>query len=174
MDEEEKLPEEVEDEQSALIDEETLRRLQISFEHTVQPKDVNELGVMCYGSFPRLFDSARLALFKTYGYTETADVSKEHWYMPVISFSLKILGYAKVGDVVEVRAWWHMFKGIRAWMGAEVYAKATGKIIARGYTEHCFVDDRTLKPVKPDPGWRICLRRHDFDVGIDIDEVTVK
>lgn len=171
MEEEEKTTETDEGEPSAYVDEETLRRLQVSFEHTVQPNEVNALGIICYGSYPGLFDSARLALFKTYGYTETSDASKEHWFMPVIGFSLKILGHAKVGDVIEVRAWWHTIKGVRAWMGAEVYAKATGQIIARGYTEHCFVDDRTLKPVKPDPGWRICLRQHDFDVGIDIDEV---
>lgn len=154
------------------VDGETVRRWQIAYDHVVEPTEVNEMGVICYGAFRPLFDVARNALFATYGYVEPEDLRRENWFFPVVAYSLRIHGPARAGDTIEIRAWWHTLKGVRAWMGAEVYAKATGALVARGYTEHCFVDARTGRPVRPDPGWLICLRQRQVQSGVEIREVV--
>ena len=148
------------------IDAETVNRLQIVFEHVVDESDVNAMDALCYGRIPHLFDLARNTLFSAYGYVEPEDVYREHWYMPVVNFSVKLFAPAMKGETVEVQAWWHTMKGVRAWMGVEIYRKGTETLVARGFAEHCFVDDRTFKPVKPDPGWRICFRHRQIENGM--------
>ena len=143
---------------------EDLPRHQVELEIPVTERDVDDMGVIYYGGYSRIFDKARYALCQAYGYIDFADVCSEGWMIPVTQFTLKINRGARVGDVLKVRGWWHWMRGVRLRFAAEIYDAKTDALMSYGYTEHCFVDPRTFKPVRPDPNWRLCFNlRRDAD-----------
>lgn len=135
-----------------------IHRLVVKIRRTVTEKFIDSMGVLYYGAYSSLFDLARMALYRAYGYPEPETVSPEGWFMPVLGFNLKVFQASRLGDELEIKAWWHKFKGPRMWMGAQIFNAKSGKLVAQGYTEHCFVDENTFKILKPDPNWNICLK----------------
>lgn len=147
-----------------VVSAEDLVRHQVELTFTVTPNDVDDMGLIYYGGYSRIFDKTRYALCQAYGYIDLADLTSEGWMIPVTQFSIKINRGARVGDVLKARGWWHGMHGVRLRFAAEIYDARTGVLMSYGYTEHCFVDPKTLKPVRPNPNWRLCFNlRHDAD-----------
>lgn len=140
------------------IDEEQLKGLTVSYEQTVTERDIDDLGVVYYGNYSAMLDQARYLLCRAYGYPGYDEAREEGWLLPVLRYSLKVEKAARPGDTLEIRGWWHSIQGARARFAAEFYNKKTGELTAYGYTEHCFVDVKTFKPLRPNPAWKICFR----------------
>lgn len=157
------------------VDEEQLSRMQVEFSFTVTERDVDDMGVIYYGGYSRIFDKTRYALCQAYGYIDVNSLIDEGWMIPVTQFSLKINRGARVGDQLKCRGWWHWMKGVRIRFAGEIYDAKTGALMSYGYTEHCFVNPRTFKPVRPDPNWKLFLNlRNDATrpIGLATDELV--
>ena len=139
-----------------------LRQLTVSFRQVVTGR-VGER--IYYGTYSDFLDQARIMLFESAGYPgELTDID-EGWYFPVIGYSLKILSPVHSGEMVEVTGWCHRLSGVRGWMGFTVKNLASGKTAAHGYSEHCFVDRVTMKPIAPNPEWRIFRKIREHAAG---------
>ena len=139
------------------VGEEELSRFQVELSFTVTERDVDDMGVIYYGGYSRIFDKTRYALCQAYGYVDVDDLLEEGWMIPVTQFSLKINRGARVGDRLKCRGWWHWMKGVRIRFAGEIRDAKTDALMSYGFTEHCFVNPRTFKPLRPDPNWKLFL-----------------
>ena len=108
-----------------------------------------------YFEYSKFLDEARMAIFGSAGYEGDFDENPEGWSLPVIGYTLKVLSPVRSGELVEVTGWCHRVEGVRGWMGFKVKNLSTGKDAACGYSEHCFTDCKTMKPIAPNPEWLI-------------------
>ena len=67
--------------------------------------------------------------------------------MPVVSVSCEYRTAVKFDDEMTVEAMLSFFNGVRAKYQYRIYTVETGKLVAIGKSEHCFIDERTRKPL---------------------------
>ena len=144
------------------------RRLIIT-DYTVEESDVDAMGILYYGRYSYLFDAMRKLLFREYGYPEMSAWEAEGWTMPIIRSSVQISRMARLGDKLKLTAWVQAQKGVRLVMGAEVLSEDCSQRVAIGYTEGCFIDAKTYRPVKPSPEWSLIrgLRAEEAEIAAE-------
>ena len=74
-------------------------------------------------------------------------LEEEGIQIPVVSVSCKYKSPAKFDDDVIVKTWIKKFNGIIIELAYEVGDKNDGQIRVTGESSHCFVDDKTFKPI---------------------------
>ena len=141
------------------IGEDEFSKLVVTIGYTVKKSDIDSMGVMYYGMYAHLFDLVRLGFYEAFGYPEPTKGNQEGWGMAVVRHGVEIHRAAREGDELEVSAWCQRVKGVRMWMGVRVCAKGCPEqVVAQGYTVQVFIDTKTFRPLKPDPGWRIWMK----------------
>ena len=79
----------------------------------------------------------------------------EGWTMPIIRSSVQISRMARLGDVLTITAWIQAQRGVRLVMGVEVLSEDCSQRVALGFTEGCFIDAKTYRPIRPGEDWAL-------------------
>ena len=73
-------------------------------------------------------------------------IEKKGVLIPVTGVSCVFKRSAAFGDTVRIRVSLRSFNGVRAEFGYEMYLDG-GALIAEGKSEHCFIDEKTRRPL---------------------------
>ena len=120
----------------------------VTMEYRVPYADTDQMGVVYYGNYLTLFERARNELMRACGYTYRT-CEDEGWMLPVIHAEVDYRAPAKYDDLLEVTAYVQAQKGVRIEIACEVRRKGEEKVLASGYTRHCFVSSKDFRPVPP-------------------------
>jgi acyl-CoA thioester hydrolase len=118
----------------------------VTIQYRVPYADTDQMGVVYYGNYLVLFERARNELMRACGYTYK-QCEAEGWMLPVVHAEVDYHSPARYDDMLEITAWCRFHKGVRLEIACEV--RAEGKLLADGYTRHCFVSNRTFRPIPP-------------------------
>ena len=120
----------------------------IKIEYRVPYADTDKMGVVYYGNYLTLFERARNELMRSCGFTY-AECEAEGVMLPVIHAEVDYRAPAHYDDVLELTSWVRELKGVRIEIACEVRRKGEDRVLASGFTRHCFVSSETFRPVHP-------------------------
>ena len=120
----------------------------ITIEYRVPYADTDQMGVVYYGNYLTLFERARNELMRAVGYTYR-ECEADGIALPVVHAEVDYKRPAKYDDLLEVKAWVRAQKGVRLEIACEVRRKGEDRVLASGFTRHCFVSSSTFRPVPP-------------------------
>ena len=115
----------------------------ISFDHRVKIfyKDVDQMGVVYYSRYFEYFEEARTELLASIGLGVT-DVEKKGIMLPVISSHCDYLIGARFEQNIIIRASISTEPRSKLQIDYSVFIEDEKELIATGYTEHAFVNDK--------------------------------
>ena len=122
--------------------------LKITMQYRVPYADTDQMGVVYYGNYLTIFERARNELMRACGYTYK-QCEAEGWMLPVVHAEVDYHRPARYDDLLEVTAWCRSHKGVRLEIACEVRRKGEDRVLASGFTRHCFVSAKTFRPVHP-------------------------
>ena len=122
----------------------------VTMEYRVPYADTDQMGVVYYGNYLTIFERARNELMRELGYTYR-ECEAEGWMLPVVHAEVDYGSPARYDDLLEVKAWVRLLKGVRIEIACEVRRKGEERLLVSGYTRHCFVSTKTFRPVPPPP-----------------------
>jgi acyl-CoA thioester hydrolase len=113
----------------------------------IQPRyaETDQMGVVYHGNYITWFEVARSDFFKALGYSYRR-LESEGVILPVIEVGCEYFKPALYDEPVEIKTTVKLFKGVRFGLSYRVYEKASGELLARGFSHHAFTD-KDLKPV---------------------------
>lgn len=115
-------------------------------EHVVKYYETDQMGVVHHSNYIRWFEEARVEYMRAIG-LPYKQMEEEGVQVPVVSVSCKYKSPAKFDDLVVVETRVKKYNGIVVELYYEVKDKASGTILVTGDSSHCFVDDKTFKPL---------------------------
>jgi acyl-CoA thioester hydrolase len=121
---------------------------EIVMEYRVPYADTDQMGVVYYGNYLTIFERARNELMRACGYTYR-ECESEGWALPVTHAEVDYRSPARYDDLLEVTAFVKEQKGVRIEIGCEVRRQGEDRLLASGFTRHCFVSSETFRPVFP-------------------------
>ncbi|MAL78002.1 MAG: thioesterase [Sneathiella sp.] len=103
--------------------------------------DLDPMGIVWHGNYPRFFELARCALLDKldYNYQQMSD-SGYAW--PIVDMRIKYIRSIRFAEEVRVRAILAEYEN-RLKINYEINHRDTGEKITRGYTIQVAVDQRT-------------------------------
>lgn len=116
------------------------------FERVVKYYETDQMGVVHHSNYIRWFEEARVEFMRNAGISYKT-MEDEGIQIPVVTVSCKYKSPAKFDDTVIVRAWIKKFNGIIVEIAYEVVDKESGEVRVTGESSHCFVNDKTFKPI---------------------------
>lgn len=108
--------------------------------------ETDKMGVVHHSNYIRWFEEARVEFMRGIGISYKA-MEDEGVQVPVVSVSCKYRSPATFDDIVIVKTHIKKFNGIVIEFAYEVTDEQTGVIRVTGESSHCFVDDKTFKPM---------------------------
>jgi acyl-CoA thioester hydrolase len=106
------------------------------------------MGVVYYGNYLTIFERARNELMRSCGYTYKK-FEEDGCMLPVVHAEVDYKSPAYYDDLLEVTAFVKEQKGVRIEIGCEVRRQGEDRLLASGFTRHCFVSSETFRPVFP-------------------------
>lgn len=116
------------------------------FERVVKYYETDQMGVVHHSNYIRWFEEARVEFMRNAGISYKT-MEDEGIQIPVVTVSCKYKSPAKFDDTVLVRVWIKKFNGIIVEISYEVADKESGEVRVTGESSHCFVNDKTFKPI---------------------------
>lgn len=122
----------------------------VKMQYRVPYADTDQMGVVYYGNYLTIFERARNELMRSCGYTYK-QFENDGCMLPVVHAEVDYRAPAHYDDILEVTAFVKDQKGVRLEIGCEVRRAGEERILASGFTRHCFVSTETFRPVLPPP-----------------------
>lgn len=108
--------------------------------------ETDRMGIIHHSNYIRWFEEARLDFMKQAGLLYT-DMEADGILMPVVSVSCRYRTPVLFDEDVNIKVRFEEFNGVRAAYSYEIIKVADGSIAATGQSEHCFIDEKTRRPV---------------------------
>ena len=89
-----------------------------------------------------------IELMRSCGFTY-AECEAEGIMLPVVHAEVDYRAPAHYDDVLELTSWVKELRGVRIEIACEVRRKGEDRVLASGFTRHCFVSSSTFRPVPP-------------------------
>ena len=116
------------------------------YERQVKYYETDKMGVVHHSNYIRWFEEARIEFLRSSDLSYKI-MEDEGIQIPVVSVSCKYKSPTQFDDTVIIKARLTKFNGIVAEIGYEVVDAKTGIVRTTGESSHCFVDDKTFKPL---------------------------
>ncbi len=126
----------------------------VTMEYRVPYADTDMMGVVYYGNYLTIFERARNELMRRTGYTYKK-CEEDGFALPVIHAEVDYKSPARYDDLLEVDCTCESFRGVRLKIACTVRRGA--EVLAKGFTEHCFVSLATRRPVPPPPAFAAAM-----------------
>lgn len=109
--------------------------------------DTDQMGFAYYANYLRWFEIGRAEMMRSLGMTYR-EVEASGVSLPVLDARCRYLQPARYDDEVAIETGVAEFKRASVRFGYRVVRLEDGAVLARGSTEHCFMD-RDGRPVRP-------------------------
>lgn len=108
--------------------------------------ETDKMGIVHHSNYIRWFEEARLDYMKQAGLLYT-DMEADGILMPVVSVSCRYRTPVLFDEKVFVKVSFDLFNGVRAGYSYEIVKASDGSTAVTGKSEHCFIDEKTRKPL---------------------------
>lgn len=108
--------------------------------------ETDKMGIVHHSNYIRWFEEARLDYMKQSGFLYT-DMEADGILMPVVSVSCRYKSPVLFDEKVLVKVSFDMFNGVKAGYSYEIIKADGGSTAVTGKSEHCFIDEKTRKPL---------------------------
>ena len=108
--------------------------------------ETDKMGIVHHSNYIRWLEEARIDYTRRHG-VSYADIEAAGVFMPVVEVSCRYKSPAVYDETVEIRTKLSFFNGVRAEYEYEIFSKDSGKKLAEAYSTHCFIDEKTRRPV---------------------------
>lgn len=127
-------------------------------EHRVMLSEVDLLGIVWHGCYPRFFEEAHTALFRHCGLTY-ADYARAGLIAPIAKIQIDYRAPLRLDDLITIKAKLHYCESAKLQTAYEIIG-ANGRTACTGYTLQIFADATTGEPLYLSPEiWEECRRR---------------
>lgn len=117
-----------------------------SYTRAVQYYETDRMGIVHNSNYLRIFEEARLDHMAQSG-VPYMTLEDKGILIPQTSAQLRYQNALRYGDVFSVTVQLMALTGIRLSYGYRIVNAGTGKPVAEGMTEHCFLDEARRVPV---------------------------
>lgn len=107
--------------------------------------ETDQMGIVHHSNYIRWFEEARTAYMNAHG-VGYANMEAQGLQIPVVSVSCSYKRPVKFDEVIEISTRLAFFNGIRAIYEYEIRPEGGGPLLARGQSEHCFIDTQSRAP----------------------------
>ncbi|HVE13463.1 MAG TPA: YbgC/FadM family acyl-CoA thioesterase [Elusimicrobiota bacterium] len=118
-----------------------------AMELRVSYADTDRLGIVYYANYLKFFEQGRTELMRSLGVSYHDLEAKRHIFMPAVEARCEYLASCRYDDVLELRTRVSYMGPASVCFQSELFDKATGKAVARGFTRHAVLDER-WKPAR--------------------------
>lgn len=108
--------------------------------------DTDQMGVVYYGNYAKLFEIARGEAFRHLGMTYKA-MEEAGVIMPVIEMNIKYHSSAFYDDLLTIKTRIKIFPTTRIQFEHEIYNE-NNKLLITGSVTLCFIDSKRMRPIK--------------------------
>lgn len=108
--------------------------------------ETDTMGVVHHSNYIRWFEEARIEFMRDSDLSYKV-MEDEGIQIPVVSVACKYRVPTKFDDAVTIKVKIQKYNGIVLELSYEVVRDADGTLLATGESSHCFVNDKTFKPV---------------------------
>jgi acyl-CoA thioester hydrolase len=123
----------------------------------VRYAETDQMGMVYYGNYLRWFEVGRAELMRSLGMSYR-EVEEAGIRLPVVEARCRYLRPARYDDLLAVQTAVAKLGRASVCFEYRVAREPDGELLARGTTEHCFVD-RAGKPMRPPPALADLLAR---------------
>ena len=106
------------------------------------------MGVVYYGNYLTLFERCRNELMRKTG-TTYQQMENDGAMLPVVEAHVDYKRPAKYDDLLKITGWLDLIEGVR--LRVRCVVECNGVLLASGYTVHCCVSTKTMKPMRIPP-----------------------
>ncbi len=108
--------------------------------------DTDQMGIVYYGNYAKLFEIARGEAFRQMGVTYKS-LEDSGIIMPVIAMEIKYRASALYDDLLTIETKISKFPTTRIVFEHKIYNEM-GKLLAEGSVTLCFIDKHKNRPIK--------------------------
>lgn len=112
-----------------------------AYDHKVSYYETDKMGIVHHSNYVRWMEEARCALLEDIGWSfkrlEEMGIGS-----PVTAVSAEFKSPAYFADTVTVEVGIESFNGVRLKVKYTIKNAETGRLLCRGATEHCFLDEK--------------------------------
>ena len=113
--------------------------------HKVQYYETDKMGITHHSNYIRWMEEARVDFLEKIGFSY-AKLESDGIIAPVIGINCEYKESTKFSDEILIETNVKEFKGVRLVMEYIMTNNKTGKLVLKGTSEHCFVDEKN-KPI---------------------------
>ncbi len=122
--------------------------IKISHKHKIRVRyaDTDKMGIVYNGNYLTFFEVGRTELMRHHGLSYK-DLEKEGFYLPLVESYAKYVTPALYDDELDVEATLCFERKATLKFDYNIYRGDT--IITKGHTVHSFMNQETMRPVRP-------------------------
>jgi acyl-CoA thioester hydrolase len=122
--------------------------IKLSHKHKIRVRyaDTDKMGIVYNGNYFTFFEVGRTELMRSHGLSYK-ELEKEGYYLPLVESHAKYITPALYDDELDVEATLCFEKKATLKFDYNIYRGDT--IISQGYTVHSFMNQETMRPVRP-------------------------
>ncbi len=113
--------------------------------HKVQYYETDKMGITHHSNYIRWMEEARVDFLEKIGFSY-AKLESDGIIAPVIGINCEYKESTKFSDEILIETNVKEFKGVRLVLEYVMTNNKTGRLVLKGISEHCFVDEKS-KPI---------------------------
>ena len=121
----------------------------VSVKHKVNFYDTDAMAVVHHSNYIRWFEEVRTEYLESRGFPY-AKMEELGVMIPVLSVDCRYKRPVRFGQTVLINTVIEEFDGLRMKVGYKITDEETGKLMAEGHSEHCFVEAESFRPIRLD------------------------
>ena len=115
------------------------------YRRLVQYYETDQMGIVHHSNYIRWFEEARTDFLRNNGIVYS-DLEQSGVMIPVVNVSCRFRTPARYDEWIEITTTLTAYNGVRLDFSYEV-RNASGKLLATGTSEHCFMDAQRWVPI---------------------------
>ena len=118
----------------------------MKFERKVNYYETDKMGIVHHSNYIRWMEEARIYFLENIGFGYEK-LESDGIISPVIGINCEYKDTTTFNDEIAIDVWIKEFKGVRLIIEYRMENVKTGKLVLKGVSEHCFLDNNR-KPVR--------------------------
>ena len=108
--------------------------------------ETDRMGIVHHSNYVRWMEEARIDYMLRKG-VDYAEIEARQVLMTVTGVSCEYRRAPRFGDTIEIATRLVFFNGVRAVYSYEIYLAGEDALLAKGRSEHCFIDEESRRPL---------------------------
>lgn len=114
----------------------------------VRYADTDKMQFVYNGKYLEYFEVGRTELLRSLGLPYRC-IEERGYQLPVLESHIKYINHGRYDDLLEIEASVRELPRLKLHIDYVIKRKETGELLAEGYTEHVFINEKTKRATRP-------------------------